>query len=78
MVTRSKRPVLVEWIRDAPLAPIHPLLGHDQSAPGAADIGGRRYGGRVGERVKVRADDAEALVVNGFVRYAAPPEPEPA
>jgi hypothetical protein len=68
--------VLVEWIRDAPLAPIHPRLGHDQSAPGAADIGGRRYGGRVGERATIRADDAEILAGGGFVKYLPEPEPE--
>jgi len=75
MAARKQRTVLVEWIRDAPLAPIHPRLGHDQSAPGAADIGGRRYGGRAGERAAIRADDAAILVANHFVKLVAQPEP---
>ncbi len=84
MATRNKRTtavaepavptVLVQWVRNAPLQAVHPLLGYDPTASGAADIGGRRYGGRLGERAEIRSDDAEILVRAGFVRSAAEAE----
>jgi hypothetical protein len=65
--------VLVQWVRDAPLPAVHPLLGYDPTVSVAGNIGGRRYGGHLGEQVEIRADDAEILAANGFVKYLAGP-----
>lgn len=66
VAARTRKPavppvVAVEWLRDTSQA------AHE----GGGNIGGRRYQGRAGERAEIRADDAEILAANGFVKRVA-------
>lgn len=58
MTTRKSRTVLVQWLRTT----------SDAAHEGGANIGDRRYTGRAGQQVEMRADDAEILAANGYVK----------
>lgn len=59
--------VLVQWLRTTT----------DAATEGGGHIGDRHYTGRIGQQVQMRADDAEILVANHYVRYVAEQEAEP-
>lgn len=71
MATRSKRTtavaepsvpmVAVEWL----------VTTSNASHEGGCRIGPRHYTGARGQQVQMRADDAEILAANHFVRYVA-------
>lgn len=70
----QERLVWVEWLRDAPL-PVKSPIGY--LSPGgpydhACNVGGKQYGGSLGERQQVPLEVWRVLSSAGFVKQVFP------